>query len=38
MMEDGAEEFTESGPGRVLQGLIKKVNRRTPTSSLALEA
>ncbi|MDD3107664.1 MAG: ACP S-malonyltransferase [Alistipes sp.] len=27
MLADGATEFTELGPGSVLQGLIKKVNR-----------
>jgi len=27
MLADGATEFTELGPGNVLQGLIKKVNR-----------
>lgn len=28
MMRDGATSFTEVGPGRVLSGLIKKVNRQ----------
>ena len=31
MLNDGAESFTEVGPGKVLQGLIKKVDRKIPT-------
>lgn len=31
MLEDGATHFTEVGPGKVLQGLIKKVDRKIPT-------
>jgi len=34
MLENGATEFTEIGPGKVLQGLIKKVNRKIPTKGL----
>ena len=34
MMEDGAESFTESGPGKVLQGLVKKVDRKMLTASI----
>ena len=33
MLRDGATSFTEVGPGRVLCGLIKKVNRQVETSS-----
>ena len=38
MIEDGATSFTEVGPGSVLQGLVKKVDRTMPTSSAALPA
>ena len=33
MLNDGAASFTEVGPGKVLQGLIKKVDRKIPTQS-----
>jgi [acyl-carrier-protein] S-malonyltransferase len=33
MLADGASEFIEVGPGNVLQGLVKKVDRAMPTSS-----
>lgn len=33
MLEDGATEFIEVGPGSVLQGLVKKVNRQADTKS-----
>jgi len=33
MLADGATSFTEVGPGKVLQGLIKKVDRSIPTES-----
>lgn len=36
MMEDGATSFTEVGPGSVLQGLVKKVDRHMETSSAEL--
>lgn len=32
MIADGATEFVELGPGAVLQGLIKKINREVATS------
>lgn len=33
MIADGASSFTEVGPGTVLQGLVKKVDRQMPTFS-----
>jgi [acyl-carrier-protein] S-malonyltransferase len=36
MLADGCAEVIEVGPGKVLQGLFKKVNRDLPTSSAAL--
>lgn len=37
MLEDGMESYTEVGPGKVLQGLLKKVDRRFPTASATIE-
>lgn len=31
MISDGAQSFTELGPGKVLQGLIKKIDRKMTT-------
>lgn len=36
MIEDGATSFTEVGPGNVLQGLVKKVDRKMETSAASL--
>ena len=34
MITDGATHFTEVGPGKVLQGLIKKIDRSIETESV----
>jgi [acyl-carrier-protein] S-malonyltransferase len=31
MIQDGATHFIEVGPGNVLQGLVKKINREAQT-------
>ena len=36
MINDGASEFIEVGPGSVLQGLVKKVNRQADTKSASI--
>jgi [acyl-carrier-protein] S-malonyltransferase len=36
MLQDGATSFTEVGPGNVLQGLVKKVDRAMETSSASI--
>ena len=36
MIADGVLSFTEVGPGKVLQGLVKKVDRKMPTESACL--
>ena len=36
MIKDGAREVVEVGPGKVLQGLFKKVDRAFPTTSAEL--
>jgi [acyl-carrier-protein] S-malonyltransferase len=34
MLSDGASSFTEIGPGKTLQGLVKKVDRQIETSGI----
>ncbi|GGW67646.1 [acyl-carrier-protein] S-malonyltransferase [Winogradskyella epiphytica] len=36
MVADGAKHFTEVGPGKVLQGLVKKIHREAETASATL--
>ncbi|WP_026935139.1 ACP S-malonyltransferase [Christiangramia echinicola] len=36
MIKDGASEFVEVGPGKVLQGLVKKIERSMETSSAGI--
>jgi [acyl-carrier-protein] S-malonyltransferase len=36
MIADGVSSFTEVGPGKVLQGLVKKVDRKMPTESACI--
>ena len=33
MIADGATSYTEVGPGKVLQGLLKKIDRKFPAFS-----
>ncbi|MBU2922784.1 ACP S-malonyltransferase [Winogradskyella psychrotolerans] len=37
MVADGASHFTEVGPGKVLQGLVKKIHREAETTSATFE-
>ena len=37
MVKDGATEFIEVGPGKVLQGLVRKINRDIECTSLNLK-
>ena len=36
MIADGATGFTEVGPGKVLQGLMRKIDRSVPASGVSL--
>ena len=36
MLKDGITEVVEVGPGKVLQGLFKKIDRKIITSSASL--
>ncbi len=38
MIADGVDDFTEVGPGTVLQGLVKKVDRKIAARSAQIEA
>jgi [acyl-carrier-protein] S-malonyltransferase len=33
MITDGADSFTEVGPGKVIQGLIKKISKDVTTGA-----
>ena len=37
MIEDGATEFTEVGPGKVLQGLMRKIDRTVTSNAATLQ-
>jgi [acyl-carrier-protein] S-malonyltransferase len=37
MMADGATHFVECGPGKTLQGLIKKIDRANEVSGVSFE-
>lgn len=37
MIADGSTSFTEVGPGKVLQGLVKKVDRKMEVASAAID-
>lgn len=36
MLADGMTSYTEVGPGQVLQGLLKKIDRKLPTESASI--
>ena len=35
MVQDGATHFTEAGPGKVLQGLVQKINKEMVTDGVS---
>jgi [acyl-carrier-protein] S-malonyltransferase len=35
MVADGATRFTEAGPGKVLQGLIQKIEKTAQTEGVS---
>jgi [acyl-carrier-protein] S-malonyltransferase len=35
MINDGASRFTECGPGKVLQGLIQKIEKKIETEGVS---
>ena len=35
MIEDGATEFTEIGPGNFLRGLVRKINKNMNTNGVS---
>ena len=37
MIQDGATEFIEVGPGKVLQGLMRKIDRTVPANGVVME-
>ncbi len=37
MIDDGGTEFIEVGPGNVLQGLVRKINREVETKAATIE-
>ncbi len=36
MLDDGVSEFYEIGPGKVLSGLLKRINRRLPVKTIGI--
>jgi len=37
MLQDGATSFTETGPGNVLQGLVKKADKNAVTEHASVQ-